>query len=99
MVKRVIKKNGDEIFPLGMGCMRALLACLVAVQVDLTFAAAEKVDGITWSYIDFRGGVSIVNSINTSNPAINADTSGIVRVPETLGGMPVVEISSYAFKG
>ena len=80
-------------------CMCALLACLVAIRVDLSFAAAEKVDGITWSYIDFRGSVSIINSINTSNPAIKADTAGIVRVPETLGGMPVVEISSYAFNG
>ena len=22
MVKRVVKKNGDEIFPIGLGCMR-----------------------------------------------------------------------------
>ena len=54
------------------------------------------VDGITWSYYISDGGAYVGGNL-TRTPAVPTDTVGAVSIPSSLGGVPVVGISEYAF--
>ncbi len=84
----------------------ALLYSFIAVSIPLVTDAysTEKVNGITWCY-EVVGGIASVGYKTSGNgytyyyQAIPTTTKGAVTIPATLGGYPVKQIGTEAFKG
>ena len=72
-----------------------LMAMLLAVTLSL-IADTERVDGIVWTY-KISDGKASVGGGSYSNTAVSRTTSGVLEIPSSLGGCPVVGINSFAF--
>ena len=72
-----------------------LMAMLLAVTLSL-IADTERVDGIVWTYTISDGKASVGGG-SYSNTAVSRTTSGVLEIPSSLGGCPVVGINSFAF--
>ena len=68
---------------------------LLAVTLSL-IADTERVDGIVWTYTISDGKASVGGG-SYSNTAVSRTTSGVLEIPSSLGGCPVVGINSFAF--
>lgn len=81
-------------------------------RADLGDVMTEEVDGIVWSYVHPGSGSSYsmvydtdevwvgfgVSSYAAPVTAVPADTCGAIKIPATLGGLPVRGISQGAFR-
>lgn len=65
-------------------------ACFCLLQIGL-FANEESCNGALWQF-DVREGSATLRKCQV-------ETVGVLRIPDTLGGNPVVEIASRAFLG
>ena len=72
------------------------LSCALALVASSAIAEKEFVDGIDWTYYVTEGVATIGSG---SSPAIVRETSGVVTIPDVLGGCPVEHIDKLAFYG
>lgn len=79
--------------------MRKQLTVLALVLASFLARGAatqyETVDGVRWAYTVTNGEATI--GPGNMTPAVDAATSGALRVPEEIGGCPVVALSKWCF--
>ena len=77
--------------------LRAAFAafCLAAAAATGSRAETQTVGGYTWSYRIVDGGAEIHNA--DSQAAVSPAPTGLVEIPDTLGGCPVTGIGDHAF--
>lgn len=76
---------------------RFCIAMMMAISASAgAHAATEVVDGIEWTYFISWGRAYLGNLYSNT---VSTSTSGAIRVPDMLGGYPVTEIQTRAFRG
>lgn len=58
---------------------------------------SEVVDGLTWKYIPVDDGVELYGNLRAGENCVDPGWESRVRVPNELGGRPVVSVGEYAF--
>ena len=67
------------------------------LKIRLLYATSEQSD-IEWTY-SITNGIAVLGTGSYYGQAVTNAVSGVVEIPETIGGCPVGEISAWAFRG
>ena len=82
------------------------IAVFAMIITSCAWGVSERVDGYTWRYYiyDYQDDVAVIEgdcisaSGNSFVPAVSPNPTGVVTIPSTLGGKPVV-VGEYALWG